>query len=120
MRVNGSAKRLTVFVSESDHYRHRPLYAEIVRRAHQAGLAGATVLRGIEGFGSSARVHTLRILSLAEDLPIVIVLVDDAERIEQFASELDEMMTGGLVVLDDVEVVRYERAGDVGPKAQHT
>jgi PII-like signaling protein len=107
MRHQGLAKRLMVFIGESDQHRHKPLYAEIVHRAHAAGLAGASVLRGVEGFGASQQVHTTRLLSLTEDLPIVIVLVDDADRIERFALELDELITEGLVVIDDVEVVRY-------------
>ncbi|HEY3873463.1 MAG TPA: DUF190 domain-containing protein, partial [Actinocrinis sp.] len=72
MRLHGAALRLTIFVGESDRFHHRPLYAEIVNRAHQAGLAGATVLRGIEGYGASTHIHTTRILSLTEDLPLVI------------------------------------------------
>lgn len=107
MRLHGPAKRLMVFIGESDHYHHKPLYSEIVHRAHHAGLAGASVLRGIEGFGASQHVHTTRLLSLSEDLPIVIVIVDEAERIERFALTLDELVTEGLVVIDDVEVVRY-------------
>lgn len=107
MRLHGPAKRLTVFVGESDRHHHKPLYVEIVHRAHQSGLAGASVLRGIEGFGASQHVHTTRILSLSEDLPIVIVLIDEADRIERFALELDDLITEGLVVIDDVEVVRY-------------
>ena len=107
MRLQGPAKRLTVFIGESDQHHHKPLYAEIVHRAHAAGLAGASVLRGIEGFGASQHVHTTRLLSLTEDLPIVIVMVDEADRIERFALELDELITEGLVVIDDVEVVRY-------------
>lgn len=107
MRLQGPAKRLTVFIGESDQYHRKPLYTEIVHRAHAAGLAGATVLRGIEGFGASQHVHTTRILSLTEDLPVVVVMVDEAERIERFALELDELITEGLVVIDDVEVVRY-------------
>lgn len=101
------AKRLTVFVGESDRYHHRPLYAEIVHRAHQAGLAGASVFRGIEGFGAGGQVHTARLLSLSEDLPLAVVIVDDAERIERFALELDELITEGLVVIDDVQAIRY-------------
>ena len=114
MRFTGPAKRLTVFVGESDHWHHRPLYVEIVHRAHAAGLAGATVLRGIEGYGASQHVHTTRLLSLTEDLPVVIVMIDDAERIERFALQLDEIITEGLVVIDDVEVVRYIDRADAG------
>jgi len=107
MRLQGPAKRLTVYIGESDLHHHKPLYVEIVHRAHAAGLAGATVLRGIEGFGASRHVHTTRILSLTEDLPVVVVLVDEAERIERFALELEQLVTEGLIVLDDVQVVRY-------------
>ncbi len=124
MLARGPAKRLTVFVGESDHYHHRPLYAEIVHRAHQAGLTGASVLRGIEGFGTSSQVHTSRILSLAENLPVVIVMVDDAERIEAFALALGEVVAEGLAVIDDVDVVRYsartsppEQPVQPGPRA---
>jgi PII-like signaling protein len=106
MRLQGPARRLTVFIGESDHH-HKPLYAEIVHRAHAAGLAGASVLRGIEGFGASQHVHTTRLLSLSEDLPIVIVMIDEADRIERFVLELEDLITEGLVVIDDVEVVRY-------------
>ena len=101
------AKRLTVFIGESDQYHRRPLYSEIVHRAHAAGLAGASVLRGIEGFGASQHVHTTRLLSQSEDLPIMIVMVDEAERIERFALDLDAIITEGLVVIDDVQIVRY-------------
>jgi len=115
MRLHGPAKRLTVFIGESDRYHHKPLYSEIVHRAHQAGLAGASVLRGIEGFGASQHVHTTRLLSLSEDLPVVIVIVDDADRVDRFALTLDELITEGLVVVEDVEVVRY--VGRTGPAA---
>jgi PII-like signaling protein len=116
VRLQGPAKRLSVFVGESDRHHRKPLYVEIVHRAHAAGLAGATVLRGIEGFGASNHVHTTRLLSLTEDLPVVVVVVDAAERIERFARELDELITEGLVVIDDVEVVRYVgRPAEPGP-----
>ncbi|GAA2432598.1 DUF190 domain-containing protein [Actinomadura vinacea] len=107
MRSAGPALRLTIFVGEGDRWRHRPLYHEIVARARAAGLAGASVLRGIEGFGASSRVHTARILSLSEDLPIAIVIVDAEDRIRAFLPQLDELVRDGLVVLDPVEVVRY-------------
>jgi len=107
MRAGSTALQVVVFVEEGAQFRHRPVYTEIVHRAHKAGLAGASVLRGLEGFGASQHVHTTRLLSLTEDLPIVIVLVDEADRIERFALELDELITEGLVVIDDVEVVRY-------------
>jgi uncharacterized protein len=107
MTVRAHAKRLTILVGETDRWRHRPLYTEIVHRAHAAGLAGATVLRGIEGYGSGRHVHTTRILSLSEDLPVAVVIVDDAERIEAFLPELDEVVAEGIAVVDDVEVLTY-------------
>ena len=101
------AKRLTIFIGESDRYHHHSLCTEIVHRARRSGLAGCSVFRGIEGFGASQRVHTAHVLSLSEDLPIAIVIVDSAERITQFLPQLDELITEGLVIVDDVEIVRY-------------
>ena len=107
------ARRLTVYLGESDTWHHRPLYTELVHRAHAAGLAGASVLRGIEGFGTSSRIHTSRLLSLSEDLPVVVVIVDDPERIEAFLPLVEEVLAEGLVTMDDVDVVvhRYREAG---------
>ena len=107
MRLHGPALRLTIFIGETDKFHHRPLYAEIVHRAHKSGLAGSTVLRGIEGYGASTHIHTTRILSLTEDLPLVIVIVDDAERIRAFLPQLDEIVEEGLVMIDEVEVSKY-------------
>ncbi len=113
MKLEGQACRLTVFIGEEDAYNHKPLATEIVHRAQQAGIAGATVLRGIEGFGASNHVHTTRILSLSNDLPIIVVIVDEAERIDAFIPQLDELITEGLVLRDDVEVIKYVgRAGE--------
>lgn len=107
MKLHGPALRLTIFVGESDTWHHKPLYAEIVHRAHKAGLAGATVLRGIEGYGASNHIHTSRLLSLSEDLPIAVVIVDNEEAIRGFLPLLDEMIDEGLVIVDPVEVIRY-------------
>lgn len=107
MKPQGSATRLTVLLGEGDQWHHRPVYTEIVHRAHAAGLAGASVLRGIEGFGASARIHTTRLLSLGEDLPVAIVIVDAAEKIEAFLPQLDELISEGLVILDPVTVIKY-------------
>jgi PII-like signaling protein len=107
VKLSGSALRLTIFVGESDHWHHKPVCSEIVRRAHAAGLAGATVLRGTEGFGASNHIHTTRILSLSDDLPMVIVIVDEAVRVRAFLPQLDELVGEGLVILDEVEVIRY-------------
>ncbi|MFL0178020.1 MULTISPECIES: DUF190 domain-containing protein [unclassified Mycobacterium] len=103
----GSALRMTVLVGESDTWHHKPLFSEIVHRARRAGLAGATAFRGIEGYGASSAIHTTRLLSLSEDLPVSIIIVDSAERIRAFLPELDELVTEGLIMLDEVEVVRH-------------
>ncbi|MER7751468.1 DUF190 domain-containing protein [Kitasatospora sp. NPDC097643] len=106
------ALRLTVLVGESDQWHHRPLYSEIVHRARAAGLAGASVFRGIEGFGASSLVHTARLLSLSEDLPVAVVIVDEEERVRAFLPQLDGLVTEGLVTLDRCEVVRSASGPD--------
>ncbi|MFF8594158.1 DUF190 domain-containing protein [Streptomyces sp. NPDC015220] len=110
-RLTGSALRVTVFIGENDTWHHRPLYSEIVHRAHTAGLAGASVFRGVEGFGASSLIHTSRLLSMSEDLPVAIVIVDTEDRVRSFLPQLDELVTEGLVILDDCEVIRYVGRG---------
>ncbi|MFI5521585.1 DUF190 domain-containing protein [Streptomyces platensis] len=107
------ALRLTVVVGEQDGWHHRPLYAEIVHRAREAGLAGASVFRGIEGFGATSLIHTERLLSLSEELPVAVVVVDAEERIRGFLPQLDELLAGGgLVTLDPCERISYPRSSD--------
>ncbi|MGW5685509.1 DUF190 domain-containing protein [Nonomuraea sp. NPDC003754] len=107
MTLSGRALRLTVLVDDTDTWRHRPLYTEIVHRAHAAGLAGASVFRGMEGFGAGNVVHTTRLLSMADDLPVAVVIVDAEEKIRAFLPQLDELHIEGLAVLEEVEVVHY-------------
>ncbi|MFE7706637.1 DUF190 domain-containing protein [Streptomyces sp. NPDC057486] len=102
----GRGLRLTILVGESDVWHHRPVYAEIVHRAHRAGLAGASAFRGIEGFGASSRIHTQRLLSLSEELPVAVVIVDTEDRIRAFLPLIDELTGDGVVVLDACEIVR--------------
>ena len=111
MRLEGHQKRLTVFIGESDRHGRAPLATEIVQRAHRAGLAGASVFRGVEGYGASNHIHTTRILSLSDDLPMAVVIVDRDEAIRAFLPQLDELIDEGLVILDEVEVVKYVGRG---------
>ncbi|WP_069816459.1 DUF190 domain-containing protein [Streptomyces sp. TP-A0874] len=114
MKLTGRAQRLTILIGENDSWRHKPLSAEIVHRAHAAGLPGASVFRGIEGFGASSMIHTQRLLSLSEDLPVAVVIIDSHERIQAFLGQLDELLVEALVVLDDCEVIRYTAEGGDG------
>ncbi|MEW1551849.1 DUF190 domain-containing protein [Streptomyces tsukubensis] len=111
-RPTGTALRVTIFIGETDLWHHRPVYTEIVHRAHKAGLAGASVFRGIEGYGASSLIHTQRLLSLSEDLPVAIVIVDEETKIRAFLPQLDELVTEGLVILDDCEAIRYIGRGE--------
>ncbi|MEU9110912.1 DUF190 domain-containing protein [Streptomyces sp. NPDC048483] len=104
--IGGPALRLTVLVGEHDVWHHKPLYAEIVHRAHTAGLTGASVFRGIEGFGASSLIHTQRLLSLSEDLPVAVLVVDTEERVRGFLPQLAELVgERGLVTVDRCEVI---------------
>lgn len=101
-----------VYIGESDQWHGKPLYQAIVERLRELGLAGATVLRGIEGFGANAHIHTTRILRLSEDLPVLIEAVDQEDRIRAVLPELDEMVGDGLITLERIEVVAYRSKAD--------
>jgi len=111
MKIPAEGKLLRIFVGEADRWHGKPLYQAIVEEARQRGLAGATVLKGSVGFGAHSRLHTASILRLSTDLPIVIEIVDAAEKIEAFLPVLDEMVQEGLVTLERAEVILYR-----GPK----
>lgn len=98
---------MRVFIGESDKKENIPLYEWIVRRAKQEGLAGVTVLRGIESYGAGSHIHTARILQLSTDLPIIIEVIDTVEKIENFMSIVDDAMHGGLVTLEKVRIKLY-------------
>jgi uncharacterized protein len=107
LTITGPAERLTIFIDETDRHGHTPLYTEIVQRARKAGLAGATVLHGVEGFGASSRLHAAGPWRLSENLPAVIVIIDQPERIAAFLPVLDELIGDGLVVRQPVELIAY-------------
>jgi uncharacterized protein len=116
MQLPTEAMLLRIFLGESDRWEHRPLYEAIVLKAREMHLAGATVLRGPAGFGKSSRLHTSKILRLSYDLPLVIEIVDEEEKINAFLPVLDQMMKGGLVTLEKVRVLHY-RANQETPGA---
>ena len=118
MKLEGEGLLVRIFVGESDRWDGMALYEAIVQRARDKGLAGATVLKGIEGFGAHNFIHTTRILRLAEDLPIVIEIVDQKAKIEAFLPELDELIPEGLVTLEPVQVILY-RVREGGSQATH-
>jgi PII-like signaling protein len=113
VKLEGEGKLLRIFIGESDKHGRKPLYQAIVEMLREEGMAGATVLRGVEGFGANSHLHTARILRLSEDLPIVIEVADTTEKIESIMPRLDEMVTDGMVTLERVEVVTY-RAQEKG------
>jgi hypothetical protein len=111
MHIEGEAKLLRVFVGESDLINHAPVYEKIVLEARKAGLAGATVIKGVMGFGASSRIHTAKLLRLSEDLPLVIEIVDEEKKIEAFIPRLneifDEANSGGLITIEKVSIIKY-------------
>jgi uncharacterized protein len=107
MNLPTDAQRLRIYLGEDDRHDGRPLFEAIVLEARRRGMAGATVLRGPMGFGKSSRVHTEKILRLSEDLPVIVEIIDTAERIDAFMPVLDAMMQGGMVTREDVSVIRY-------------
>jgi uncharacterized protein len=115
VRLGGEGKLLRIFIGESDKWHGKPLYQAIVEHLRSEGIAGATVLRAMEGFGAKSHLHTTRLLRLSEDLPLVIEVVDTEENIARVLPVLDEMMADGLVTLERVEVITYRAGNDAGP-----
>lgn len=110
MKIEGTGLLVRIYIGEADTWQGRPLYEAIVHLLRERGLAGATVLRGIEGFGARQRLHSTRILSLSTDLPILVETVDTEERIHAVLPELDSMVEDGLITLERVEVIAYRAA----------
>ncbi len=107
MSLPTEGKLLRIFVGENDRWQGKPLYEAIVMEASRRGLAGATVIKGFMGFGAHSRIHTAKLLELSQDLPIVIEIVDAAERIEAFIPALEQMLGDGLITLERAEVRLY-------------
>jgi PII-like signaling protein len=111
MHIEGEAKLLRIFVGESDLIHHVPVYEKIVLEARKAGLAGVTVIKGIMGFGASSRIHTAKLLRLSEDLPMIVEIVDEEKKIEQFIPVLNELFeeanSGGLITMEKVNIIKY-------------
>lgn len=107
MKLPSEAELLRIFIGEADKFEGKPLYEVIANLAHRKGMAGATVIRGLMGFGAHSRMHTAKILRLSEDLPIIIEIVDEPEKIEALLPELDKMITEGLVTLEKIRVIAY-------------
>ena len=111
MKLPSEAEMLRIFIGESDKYNGRPLYEAIVEEARKSGMAGATVTRGVLGFGAHSRIHTAKILRLSEDLPLIVEIIDKPERIEAFLPGLDAMVAEGLITIEKVRVVAYRHDG---------
>jgi uncharacterized protein len=115
-RIRGEATLARIFIGESDHYRGRPMFEAIVHLARKTGLAGATVLRGVEGFGASSVIHSSRLLRLSQDLPLIIEVVDEREQLRPFLDQVEAMLeeadSGGLITFEKVQTLRYESGGE--------
>jgi hypothetical protein len=116
MKIVGEGKLLRIFIGESDRCHGRPLYEALVEKARALGLAGATVWRGIEGYGARSRIHTAKILRLSEDLPIIVEIVDSEDKIRAALPDLDAMIeasgSGGLVTLEKAEIIKYSHGNE--------
>jgi PII-like signaling protein len=110
MTLPEDALLLRIFIGESDHYHGKPLYEQIVLKARELNLAGATVLRGVMGFGADSRIHTAKLLELSVDLPMVIEIVDTEEKINMLMPFIDDTVTEGLVTLEKMRVIKYRHS----------
>ncbi len=117
MKLEGEGVLLRIYIGELDKLGHQPLYEAVVLKAREMGMAGATVLRGPLGFGARSRLHTAKILRLSEDLPVLIEIVDEEEKINRFLGTLDQILGDGLVTMEKVHIVRYK--GDTRTGGEH-
>jgi PII-like signaling protein len=107
MKISEEGQLLRIFIGETDKWEGMPLYEALIFKAREMGLAGATMLRGLMGYGAASRVHTAKILRLSEDLPVIVEIVDSPERIDSFLPTIDEMVQEGLVTLERVQIILY-------------
>jgi PII-like signaling protein len=107
MKISEEGRLLRIFIGESDRWGGKPLYEALIFKAREAGLAGATMIRGLMGYGAASRIHTAKILRLSEDLPVIVEIVDSPEKIASFMPIIDEMVQEGLVTLEPIQVVLY-------------
>jgi len=111
MQTDSEAKLFRIFIGESDKYNGRPVYEEIVLKAREANLAGATVIKGIMGFGANSKIHTSKLLTLSEDMPLIIEIVDTLEKIENFITTINSIFEtaniGGLITIEKVQIIKY-------------
>lgn len=106
-KITSSAKRLRIYIGETDSYKGRALYQVLVEKAKELDLAGATAFRGLMGYGANSRIHTAKIMDLSSDLPMIVEIIDSEEYIKKLLPYIDEMVQEGLVTIDDIEVIKY-------------
>ncbi|HWR38989.1 MAG TPA: DUF190 domain-containing protein [Patescibacteria group bacterium] len=107
VKIASNAKRLRIYIGESDRYKGKSLFQLIVEKAKDLDMAGATVSRGLMGYGAHSRIHTAKLVELSSDLPILVEIIDSAEYIDQILPFLDEVLAEGMITIDDVNVVKY-------------
>jgi PII-like signaling protein len=117
MKLPQDASLLRVFIGESDRYNEKPLYEQIVLKARELNLAGATVLRGVMGFGAESRIHTAKLLELSSDLPMVVEIVDTEENLNKLMPFIDQTVTEGLVTLEKMRVIKYRHSQEQARKS---
>jgi PII-like signaling protein len=107
MKIPENGQLLRIFIGESDQWHGKPLYEALILKAREMGLAGATMIRGLMGYGATSRIHTAKLLRLSEDLPVIVEIVDSEEKISAFLPVVDEMVQEGLVTLEAIKVIQY-------------
>lgn len=109
MKLEGAGRRVRIYIGSSDQWHGKPLYAAIVQEARKQGIAGATVARGIMGYGAHSAIHEAHLFRLSSDLPVVIEIVDSDEKVRAFLPRLDEMVREGMITTSEVEIIKYSK-----------